>query len=305
MVTRGALAFMALTMAWTQSARGQDPVSVPQVTVEAQRDVAKLRHDVDAFASSAITKSFGESYMRWDHPVCPLVAGLNRPEGEFVLHRLSSIARSAHVPLAKEDCKPNFFVIVTRNPSTFIKLLWRRQPRIFDTRYGIAPVRRFIELPRPIRVWYNAANIDAQSGAAFTDALADSAGIGMGTLDYPVHVSPSLGSRLTRPVVRNIESAMVIVDLEKVQALNMGQLVDYVALVGLAQVNLDKAPAQGPSILAVFSDGSPPPEMTLWDRALLHALYTTPQRDLMQLSEIETVMLRDVSAQCARDDGCI
>jgi hypothetical protein len=216
------------------------------VTVEAQRDVAKLKHDVDAFASSAITKSFGESYMRWDHPVCPLVAGLNRQEGEFVLHRLSDIARSVHVPLAKEDCKPNFFVIVARNPSTFIKLLWRRQPRIFDTRYGIAPVRR-------------------------------------------------------RPVVRNIESAMVIVDPEKVQALNMGQLVDYVALVGFAQVNLDRDPTQSPSILKVFSaDGSPPLEMTLWDRALLHALYTTPQRDLMQLSEIETVMLRDVFAQTVK-----
>jgi hypothetical protein len=40
--------------------------------------------------------------------------------------------------------------------------------------------------------------------------------------------------------------------------------------------------------------------MTVWDRALLHALYTTPQRDLMQLSEIETVMLRDVSAQTVK-----
>jgi hypothetical protein len=159
-------------------------------------------------------------------------------------------------------------------------------------------VRRFIDWPRPIRVWYNAANIDAQSGAAFTDALAETAGIGMATVDYPVHVSPSLGSRLTTSVVRNIDSAILIVDPEKVQALNIGQMVDYVALVGFAQVNLDKEPAQGPSILKVFSsDGSPAPEMTLWDRALLHALYTTPQRDLMQLSEIETVMLRDVSAQ--------
>jgi hypothetical protein len=298
---RAALAFLSLTMAWNPPAWAQDPAPVPQVTVEAQRDVAKFRHDVDAFASSAITKSFGESYMRWDHAVCPLVAGLKREEGEFVLHRLSDIARSAHAPLGKEDCKPNFFVIVTRNPSTFIKLLWRRKPGIFDTRNGIAPVKRFVDLPRPIRVWYNAANIDAQSGAAFTDALAQTAGMGMGTVDYPVHVTPSLGSRLTTSVVRNIDSAIVIVDPEKVQALNIGQIVDYVALVGFAQVNLDKDPAQGPSILKVFSsDDSPPPEMTVWDRALLHALYTTPQRDLMQLSEIETVMVRDLSAQTVK-----
>lgn len=274
--------------------------SLDQITVQAQRDREKLKHEVDAFVSSAIVKSYNESLMRWDHPVCPLVAGLQLEPAEFVLRRLSDIARSAHVPLGKENCKANFFVIVAQNPTAFLKLAWRRKPRLFDTTHGIAPVKRFIESSRPIRVWYNASDIDVDGGVAFTSALAESAGIGMGMVDYPIHVAPSgLGSRLTRPVVRNIDSAIIVVDPKQVQALNFGQLVDYVALIGLAQINLDKDLGQAPSILKVFnaSEASPPLEMTPWDRALLHALYTTPQRNVVQLSEMQTAVLRDLTAK--------
>jgi hypothetical protein len=97
--------------------------SLDQVTVQAQRDREKLKHDVNDFVSSVLVNPRDESLMRWDHPLCPLVAGLAREPAEFVLHRLSDIARSIHVPLGKENCKPNFIVIVAQNPSAFLKLL--------------------------------------------------------------------------------------------------------------------------------------------------------------------------------------
>ena len=86
----------------------------PAVTVTAPRE-EQLKHEVDTFVSSAITRPYGDdSLLRWDHPVCPLVAGLSRQSGEFVLLRLSQIARSAHAPLGSETCKPNLFVIVAQ-----------------------------------------------------------------------------------------------------------------------------------------------------------------------------------------------
>ena len=161
-------------------------------------------------------------------------------------------------------------------------------------------MKRYIELPRPVRVWYNASDIGADGGVAFTNALAESVGIGMGMVDYPIHVAPSgLGSRLATPVVRNIESAILVVDPKQVHQLNIGQLVDYVALIGLAQINLDKEIGQAPSILKVFNatESSPPLEMTVWDRALLHALYSTPQNSVMQLSKMQTVAFKDITAK--------
>jgi hypothetical protein len=278
--------------------------SLSGITVEAQRQAEKLKHDVNAFVSAAMVKSFDGSLMRWAQPVCPLAAGLNREEGEFVLLRLSNIARSAHAPLASEHCKPNFVVIFARDPSLFLKLLWRRMPRLFDTVHGLAPVRQFIETSRPVRVWYNAHSVDANTGIAITSALAESVDVGMGKVDYPVVMQPStLGSRLTYPVVRNIDSAIVVVDPLQIGKLNFGQLVDYIGLVGLAEINMDKDLGEAPTILKVFnaSESAPPMEMTSWDRALLRSIYSTPQKDRMQLSKIETAALSEITSSPAQE----
>ena len=112
--------------------------------------------------------------------------------------------------------------------------------------------------------------------------MADSADVGMGKLDYPVVMRPStLGSRLTFPVVRNIDSAIVVVDPLQIGKVNFGQLV---------------------TILKVFnaSETAPPMEMTFWDRALLRSIYSTPQKDRMQLSKIETAALREIASSPAQ-----
>jgi len=45
------------------------------------------------------------------------------------------------------------------------------------------------------------------------------------------------------------------------------------------------------------TESSPPLEMTVWDRALLHALYSTPQNSVMQLSKMQTTAFRDITAK--------
>ena len=38
-------------------------------------------------------------------------------------------------------------------------------------------------------------------------------------------------------------------------------------------------------------------EMTVWDKALLHALHSMPQRGKAQLSEMQTAMRNDITAE--------
>jgi hypothetical protein len=281
-----------ILMATVNAVRADD---VSTVTVESRRDHAKLEQQVNSFVASALVRPYSdESLPRWDHPMCPLVAGLPRAAGEFVLARLSQIARAAHAPLGSEKCKPNLFVIVARNPERFLRLWWHRNPALFDTHFGIAPVRRFIETSRPVRVWYNAGMTGGEEGSLFSGMLAMSADAGLGMTDYPVLVEPStLGSRLTYPAVRAIDSVIIVIDPSLVSTLNIGQLTDYVGLVGLSQINLDKDLGDVPTILRVFGAGGPPPiEMTAWDRALLQSLYTTTQRSRVQLSQMQTTALK-------------
>lgn len=288
----------ASTGAWA----GEDPI--PQVTVESARDAQRLKHDVDVFVSGAIIKSWDESLMRWDQPICPLVAGLTRPVAEFMLLRISNLARSVHAPLDGEKCQPNLFVLVAQNPPVFLKLLWRHNPRMFDTRNGIEQAKRFVETARPIRVWYNANEMSSDGAAAstFASILAQSAGLGSGQVDYPVFSQPStLGSRLSHSVVRALSNVIVVIDAAQISKFNVGQLADYVGMVSLAQIDLDKSLGIAPSILKIFNpeETSPPLELTAWDRALLSALYSTSQKSRLQVSEMQAAVFKELAAQSA------
>jgi hypothetical protein len=70
----------------------------------------------------------------------------------------------------------------------------------------------------------------------------------------------------------------------------VGQLADYIAVVGLAEINLGRDLGDAPTILHLFrasgqsSDGG----LSVWDQAFLKSLYDTPQESIFQLSKMTT-----------------
>src|SRR5581483_10740168 len=74
------------------------------VTIEARRE-REIKRQISKFVSGAVFTYFNDSLERWNTPICPLVAGLSREQGEFVLQRVSQIARDAHAPLGPERCR--------------------------------------------------------------------------------------------------------------------------------------------------------------------------------------------------------
>jgi hypothetical protein len=272
--------------------------SLDSITVEAQRNRDKLERAVDKFVSSAIVppNHYDQSLWRWNDKVCPLVAGLNKEQGEFVLARLSEIAQTAGAPVGSETCKPNLYVIVTSRPELLLKQWWRRDVDLFDGESG-PTVKRFLETPRPIRVWYSAGTVgvDGQFFVGLLDATSIRA---KPTGKAPwVRIPPEAATRLKLTATRNISAVIVVVDSTKIGSINFGQLTDYIGLVGLAQINFEKQPGDVPTILRLFesSGESQPPEMSAWDRALLHALYSTPQTNVMQISQMQTAALKDIA----------
>jgi hypothetical protein len=269
------------------SALHADPV--PTVTIEAQR--ARLRPQVNEFVASAIVRSRydDESLLRWDTAICPLVAGFPREQGEFFLQRISQAARDAKAPLAGEKCHPNLFVIGTEKPDVFLSMWWRHDPRLFNTVHGVEPAVRFIKTSRPVRAWYNSEPVDPDSASQIVPLLGASIGIGSGPTSFPTHLATGrIGSRLQYLMVRAVESAIVVIDTSQMKDINIGQLADYVSMVGLAEIDLDKDVGTIPSILTLFrGNAQPRPEaLTVWDRSLLHAVYNSRQKDRMQFSEI-------------------
>jgi Secretin and TonB N terminus short domain len=116
-----------------------EPSKLPQVTIDAQREA--LEHRVSHFVTALTEQADSyESLARWHNKVCPLVAGLPRDRGDFVLERISTIAQSAGVPVGPRDCAPNFFVLFTPDPKKLLKngRTARRSSNLSSTRgrYG-------------------------------------------------------------------------------------------------------------------------------------------------------------------------
>lgn len=256
----------------------QSDTKLNTITVEAQRQT--LERQVSAFVSAIAMKRFDDSLARWEEPVemCPSVSGLPRDDGEFILARLSRIALAAGAPLGPENCKVNFYVIVTEKADEVLKALEKKNSKMYTNGYPTL-MRQFRSSTSPIRVWYNAELYDRygtrlESGGSWHTA-----------------------SRIIFSSIRDLASVFVIVDTRRLKGVTFGQIAAYIAMVGLAELRSDPKLGTAPTILSLFStsEGKPPPSLTSWDQAYLKALYHTAHDDKVQLAEIKTAVVSDVA----------
>jgi len=280
---------------------------LPHVTIQAGKE---LRRHVDDFVSAVVTRPPArESLMRWNSPVCPLVAGLKREQGEYILTRISQAARDAHAPLAGRHCQANLFVIVTAQPNQILKDWFAHGARL-DTRRGVEGVKTFLASPQPVRVWYNAMagcngappSASGTSSAELNSTLGGEVESG-GAVGSPVPgtnlggvaCDDTLDTHLTLGEVQSISAALVVADVNKLTHTSLEQLADYASLVGLMNIRSGADAGGAPTILRLFHDPKPPDGLTPWDKALLYSIYNTNQSGLLQLTDMETLMVRRIA----------
>jgi len=258
---------------------------VESTTVAAPRDRAAVERQVRTFVNAIAVKPGDESLARWQNqiPLCPLVAGMPKADGEYILSRISKIATAAGAPLARPNCKGNFFVVVTSDPEGVIKAWSKRDVRIFgdETDQGGTKIRDF-QASSPVRVWYNTEFYKLD-------------GTPLGNLEGRTDDS----ARATRIEINNyraLSSVIAIVDTRRMKDVSFGQVAAYVAMVGLAQIRLQAHVTEAPTILNLFdASGTAPPALTAWDESFLKAVYQTRITDKAQIAEIKTAMVQDVA----------
>jgi hypothetical protein len=287
---RVAVATALLFAAALACAAARDQVT-EEVIVEGTRPEIEQR--VNTFVKGVTHRGYAvESLVRWNKPICPLVAGIPANQGEFILQRISQAVRDAGAELDDEKCKPNFHVVLTPEPDQLLDLWRKRAPKL----YGMTPpaqVRRILGKPRPIRVWYNVWDqcgdgVDTGSiiGADRNFGLTAMTPYGRGCLK---------DSHLTFTRVNSISSVIVLVDLDDIKEIKLGPLTDYISMVGLTDVDLDGDWGDEQTILRLFasSGDAASQKMSIWDRAFLKALYETSHADRHQRTEIARAMVRD------------
>lgn len=279
----------------TAESPGRTAAQLQQVTVEADR--ATLQHRLFTFVSTlARDTPRDEALRRWQVPICPLVVGLPREQGEFILARLSQIATQAGAPLDKERCvRPNLAVVVTPNADELLAD-WNRHHHMFaGPRDSEARFQRFRHKPGAIRVWYN-----HDFGSAKGDpVLEGSLQLGRGFAAIPSGGYNSLGSKMNVRDVLAFSSVAVIVDGREIVGLEIRQISDYIVMAALTEVDLDAPLGDAPTILRLFSvraAGEPPPqELSAWDREFLKGLYGMTLENVTQRSQLTDWMFRDLA----------
>jgi hypothetical protein len=276
-------ALLICASANAQSTTAAPAPHIDTIIVEAARQREAVERQVRAFVAQIVVKPYESSLARWQTvvPMCPLVAGLLREDGEYILARISKIAAAAGAPLASEHCKPNLYIIVSANPDALLKAWNKRDVWMFgdEPDQGGTKIRKFLNSNSPIRVWYN-AELYSDEGAP------------LGNMEGRAN----LRARATRIVfneTRDLTSALIMVDSSRARGVNFIQLASYIAMLGLAEIRADADVADVPSILHLFSrsENDRPPGLSSWDEAFLKALYHTEQTDKQQLGEIKTTMI--------------
>ena len=248
---------------------------------------------------------------RWQDPVCPLVTGLPMHHGEYILGRISEIAQAAGAPIGREKCRPNLFIIVSKQPEKDLRYLQQRHNQeVFGDAAPIT-VEQFIKTPRPVRTWYDTMERTPEGlplvTMSFPGVSQQKVEWSMGALVVtPVRPAMSDGSptnpwsqasHLVLNMVFAIRRVFVVVDPTKFKGVSLGQLADYVAMAGLAQIKLDTHVADDPTILALFDKGpqTASPGLTEWDQAFLKSVYGTEQKSVLQRSQIAHGMVSQFS----------
>jgi hypothetical protein len=107
--------------------------------------------------------------------------------------------------------------------------------------------------------------------------------------------TPPAGTLLHHGAVQELTSVIIVVDGRQTTEINMGQLADYIAMMGLAQIRVQADTGTAPSILHLFQGSDPQPlGLSPWDEAFLHSLYTTDQSSVLEVPIIEDRMFKQI-----------
>jgi hypothetical protein len=199
-------------------------------------------------------------------------------------------------------------VFLTGEPQQLLKAMAGRSRAVTFGKASPLAIDDFIATPRPVKVWYNAHPVTpdhataAAGGFPNSSFVTDDSGAGAGALaeapgaDVPMTTDWERASHVTATLVWTFSYVYVIVDQNQLHAVTLGQMADYVGMVGLSELKPTARLGDAPTILKLFG-GVPqeaPAGMTDWDRAYLKSLYATEQSSKIQRDLIARGMVREI-----------
>lgn len=278
----------------------EDPIVLEEVTVTGRSLDTLIRDFVDEVAEPNRNRGLA----RWRGTVCVGVVNLKADAAQYLADRISTVAEDMGLRPGPPGCRPNLLIMATDEPSGLARNLVVQHYDNFrlgasGTDRGISALRDFQETERPVRWWQQTMLIDSQTGQRALRIPGDCQGNCSSVLDSAPVINVFAASRVTTQFVNDIFRTMVIIDVNRIGGLTAQQLADYIAMVGLAQIDPDADTSRYSSILNVMQDPQAADGLTSWDITYLQGLYAA-ERNRVNVSADRDAILRSIRAEHGR-----
>lgn len=274
-------AFVACALA--APAQAGQPQQESDIVVTAERLHEQLRSFVGEVSQPPLRE---DQLARYNHRVCPGVIGLRGRYAQYMVDRIAQRALEVGLHVGAPGCRANVIVFVTPDSDHLSQELVSDFPELFGSPQsenintpGRHALVRFTSESRPVR-WWHVSNTVSREGHTLRDFPTGRDSRDNFIAPYIRTTSAGFG-RLERTTRQDLDRTVIVVDATRAQGLSFDALSDYVAMIGLAQLDPDSDTSQFETILNIFSERDAgrvqTAALTQWDQAYLHGLYDAPR----------------------------
>ncbi len=284
-----------------QAAPQDESTTLSTIEVEGQRRTA---YDAArAFTNEILVTPPRRGIARWrtTDPICPGVVNMQRDVAQALVDRIADRVIELGLQAGEPGCKANMIIVGADDGAAMASSLIEARPRAYITGIaGTSLTYRALNIFRtsdaPVRWWMLTVPLDARTGEV-TVRTPDSE-------DAPIRRIDGAG-RLRSQDINAIFQVMVVVDVNRIGTVDVGQLGDYIAMVALAQVDAQADVAGFETVLNLFQDPAGVSGLTDWDLTYLRQLYAADLSILSasaQVGRIAGAMARAEEADDANGD---
>ena len=216
-----------------RSQRSPCPTGLPAPSSSSRQEIVvegkKLEPVIQHFISSMTQGRPTDQLGRWKQEICPTIFGIDPAQASFMEDRIVALANEVGLRKGGNHCTTSLAIIVTANPGNFAYRLARRYPTTLSTD-GYSRLVSFVDTTNPVR-WIT---------------ISDECGGGCGLPN----------SRITKPTAPTFINMIIVVDANRLSGYSLGELSDYVALVGLTNPPVQAARPPN-SIMSMFDAAQP------------------------------------------------
>lgn len=301
----------ALAVAAGQAPAGQTaaPASPPEATQDPAPgtvrledvvvDHRRLEETVRDFVGEVGAPPRRRGLARWMDKVCVGAVNVRRDVGQAVVDRVSEVALDLGLEIGEPGCTANVVIVFAVESTALADAMVEENRRVF--RLGVGgldrgnpALRDFRTVDRPVRWWHVSVPVNSENGRIAVRLPGDVDA--QGNPSAPV-IPVFAASRLNSQIRDDLNKVMIVVDVDRLEGVNLAQLADYLAFISLAQVDPDGETAGWDTVLNLFDTPSAVAGLTDWDRAYLTSLYRVQGGPVFRINPgaQATVMANDMA----------